>query len=340
MSLISVIVPVYNVEPYLEACLDSILSSTHRDLEVILVDDGSPDRCPEICDEYARKDDRIRVIHQENRGLVAARNAGIALATGEYLTFIDSDDMVSPVMYERMLSVMGQTGADMVCCEHDSRLENLLMECSTPAVPSALLETYDEQLAVLIAAPTIRSVTWSYCYIWNKLYRRERLTISFRNGFWSGEDLLFNWEYICNCRSMAILPEKLYFYRPNPKSIMSTYNSGVFSYAVARYGAAFINLWGHLEKNSPVRDNMLRSYIGVRAAYMAHGGLWRVYGAGLEKTFAEEVALARRLIRDHAEKVWRNKKDYSGRARIMVCLCRYFYPLWATAAKLSARGKK
>ena len=99
MSLISVIVPVYNVEPYLEACLDSLLASTHKDLEIILVDDGSPDRCPEICDTYAAKEPRIKLIHQENMGLIAARNAGMAQATGEYLTFIDSDDMVSPVMY-------------------------------------------------------------------------------------------------------------------------------------------------------------------------------------------------------------------------------------------------
>lgn len=340
MSLISVIVPVYKVEPYLEACLDSILASTHRNLEVILVDDGSPDCCPEICDAYAVKDPRIKLIHQENLGLIAARNAGMALATGEYLTFIDSDDMISPVMYERMLSVMEQTGADMVCCEHDSRLENLLMECDTPAVPFALLETYDEQLAVLITAPTIRSVTWSCSYVWNKLYRRERLTMPFRSGFQSGEDLLFNWEYICNCRSMAILSEKLYFYRPNPKGIMGTYNSGVFSDAVARYGAAFINLWDHLEKNSPVSDKKLRNYIGARAAYMAHGGLWRICAANRKASFAEEVARAHRLIRDHAGKVWRNKEDYSGRARMMVCLCRYFYPLWATVAKFSARGKK
>ncbi len=92
MRLLSVIVPVYKVEQYLSECLDSILASTYTKLEIILIDDGSPDRCPAICDEYARRDSRIRVIHQENRGLVAARNAGLAVATGTYIAFVDSDD--------------------------------------------------------------------------------------------------------------------------------------------------------------------------------------------------------------------------------------------------------
>ena len=337
MSLISVIVPVYNVEPYLEACLDSLLASTHKDLEIILVDDGSPDRCPEICDTYAAKEPRIKLIHQENMGLIAARNAGMAQATGEYLTFIDSDDMVSPVMYERMLSVMEQTGADMACCEFVTSLENLLLECGTPAVPTACLETYDDQLAVLITAPSIRGVTWSCSYVWNKLYRRELLTFPFRDGLPIGEDLQFNWEYIQNCRSMAILPEKLYFYRRNPRSIMATYNSGACSDTVVRYGGAFIDLWDHLEKNSPVRDEQLRRYMDARAAYMAHGGLWRICAAGQEDRFKEQATKARRLIRDHVWKVWRDKETYNRKVSAVMFLCRYCFPLWVLAARISGR---
>ena len=97
MELVSVIVPVYNVEKYLPECLDSILASTYSNLEIILVDDGSPDNSPQICDEYTLKDSRIKVIHQENQGLVAARNIGLASATGTYIGFVDSDDVVSPV---------------------------------------------------------------------------------------------------------------------------------------------------------------------------------------------------------------------------------------------------
>ena len=94
MDLISVIVPVYKVEKYLDKCVQSIVDQTYRNLEIILVDDGSPDNCPAMCDAWAEKDDRIRVIHKENGGLSDARNAGMAIATGEYIGFVDSDDWI------------------------------------------------------------------------------------------------------------------------------------------------------------------------------------------------------------------------------------------------------
>ena len=95
--LISVIVPIYNVEKYLARCVDSIVNQTYKNLEIILVDDGSPDLCPQMCDDYAEKDSRIKVVHKKNGGLSDARNAGMAVSTGEYISFIDSDDYVSPV---------------------------------------------------------------------------------------------------------------------------------------------------------------------------------------------------------------------------------------------------
>jgi len=111
MPTISVIVPIYKVEPYIRRCIDSILAQTYTDFELILVDDGSPDNCGAICDEYATKDSRIHVIHQENGGVSAARNAGIDIASGEYLTFVDSDDWVKTYFLERLLS----TPADLLC---------------------------------------------------------------------------------------------------------------------------------------------------------------------------------------------------------------------------------
>lgn len=97
---ISIIVPVYNVEPYLRQCLDSVVNQTYRNLEIILVDDGSPDNCGTICDEYAAKDKRIHVVHKENGGISSARNAGLAICKGDYISFIDSDDFVSPYFIE------------------------------------------------------------------------------------------------------------------------------------------------------------------------------------------------------------------------------------------------
>ena len=100
---ISVIVPVYNVENYLRRCVDSIINQTYKNLEIILVDDGSPDNCPVICDEYAQKDSRIKVIHKENGGLSSARNCGMDMATGEYIGFVDGDDWIESDMYKFLI---------------------------------------------------------------------------------------------------------------------------------------------------------------------------------------------------------------------------------------------
>ena len=107
---ISIIVPVYNIEEYLPRCIESILNQTYNNLELILVDDGSKDKSGEICDAYAKKDNRVVVLHKENGGSSSARNAGIAIAKGEYLGFVDSDDYIEPDMYEKMVAVIEKTG--------------------------------------------------------------------------------------------------------------------------------------------------------------------------------------------------------------------------------------
>ena len=114
--LISIIVPVYRVESYLSRCVDSLLAQTYQNLEIILVDDGSPDQCPQICEDYAKKEERIHVIHQENRGLSGARNAGIDVAKGEYLAFVDSDDYVSDDYIQVMYDAIKATGCAISQC--------------------------------------------------------------------------------------------------------------------------------------------------------------------------------------------------------------------------------
>lgn len=114
--LISVIVPVYNVEPYINKCIDSILSQTYKNLEVILVDDGSPDNCPKICDDYASIDNRVKVIHQKNAGQSIARNNALDICTGEYIAFVDSDDWIEPDAYEKIMEIMQRQDLDIVFC--------------------------------------------------------------------------------------------------------------------------------------------------------------------------------------------------------------------------------
>ena len=115
-ELITVIVPVYKVEKYLDRCVQSIVDQTYTNLEIILVDDGSPDNCPKMCDEWAKKDKRIKVIHKQNGGLSDARNAGLEKAKGKYVGFVDSDDYISPIMYEKLYKCIIDNQADMAMC--------------------------------------------------------------------------------------------------------------------------------------------------------------------------------------------------------------------------------
>lgn len=125
MELISVIVPIYNCEKYLRECIDSILSNSYQTLEVILVNDGSTDSSPAVCDEYSLRDSRIKVIHQKNTGPVGARNTGLAHAHGRYVAFADADDVVSSTFYEIMVNAMESTGADIAACEFCTKIEDL-----------------------------------------------------------------------------------------------------------------------------------------------------------------------------------------------------------------------
>ena len=130
--MISVIVPVYNVELYLEKCLDSILAQTYSDLEVLVIDDGSTDRCGEVCDRFAEQDHRIKEFHTENHGLSAARNLGLDQMQGKYVGFVDNDDWIEPDMYEMLFNIAEQTNADIVTCRFYKEYRNTTEESSGP----------------------------------------------------------------------------------------------------------------------------------------------------------------------------------------------------------------
>ena len=167
-TAISVIVPVYRVEKYLPACIDSILNQTFTDFELILVDDGSPDRCPAICDEAAERDARVRVIHQANAGLSAARNAGIEAAHGAWLSFVDSDDYIAPHFCEKLYQTAQRTNADCVMCS----VQNV--DESGKLIDSALMRVADEvKTGQEVLQKIGRDDVTPYLTAWNKLYRRK-----------------------------------------------------------------------------------------------------------------------------------------------------------------------
>ena len=209
--MISVIVPIYNVEPYLRRCVDSLLGQTHRDLELILVDDGSPDGCGAVCDEYAAMDGRVRVLHKPNGGLSDARNAGLQIARGELIAFVDSDDWVSPNYLERLHTALRQTGADICEC-------SWLKTVGETACPAAQGEVRvfapEEAMEQLIHDGEFRQ------HVWNKLYRREVIADIFFPKGKTNEDEFWTYQVFGRAQKVAKIPDVLYFYFQRPSSIM------------------------------------------------------------------------------------------------------------------------
>lgn len=239
-TAISVIVPIYRVEKYLPACIDSILNQTFTDFELILVDDGSPDRCPEICDETAKRDARVRVIHQANAGLSAARNAGIEIAHGEWLGFVDSDDYIAPQFYEKLYQTAQRTDADCVMCS----VQNV--DESGKSIDSALMRVADEvKTGQEVLQKIGRDDVTPYLTAWNKLYRRKLFnTLRYPAGR-QNEDVFVFAELFCQVQRAACVAEPLYFYRKRMGSIM---NSAVTLRNLDEMWA-YVNCFEHLQQN-------------------------------------------------------------------------------------------
>lgn len=212
MYKISIIVPIYNVEQYLHRCVDSILAQDYANIELILIDDGSPDNCGVICDEYAQLDSRIKVVHKKNGGLSDARNAGLAIASGEFIAFIDSDDWVASDYISTMLKYMIETGCDICECEvvkttgetkADTR-ENIKTTCyETVDALKALI--YDKQL---------------HQHVWNKLYRRDCLKEEFFPAGKTNEDEFWTYRVFGNANKVVKVEKVLYYYFQREGSIM------------------------------------------------------------------------------------------------------------------------
>lgn len=210
-SIISIIVPVYKVEPYIEKCLTSIKEQIFSNFEVILVDDGSPDKCGKICDEFAAADTRFHVIHQENCGISNARNNGIAIARGQYLGFVDPDDYIASDMYEKLYKEAIRTGAEIVICDH-FRVEDGKLIPRNSFDKNQIFTR--EDLMPKLADDTLTS------YIWCKLYKKELFDeVRFIEGY-NFEDLAIFHELVHRANKIAYLHESLYYYFINPKGLV------------------------------------------------------------------------------------------------------------------------
>lgn len=212
-ATISVIIPVYNVEKYLPACLDSLLSQSYSELEILLIDDGSTDSSGRICDEYAKKDYRIRVIHQKNGGAANAKNTGLRAATGKYLVFLDSDDYLEPDAYKYMLDRMMETDADVVQCAfrlvYVDESQDVVM-----AKEPAVYGTQDYLLQY--------TKDWTCGLLWDKLYRRELFQgILFEEGH-KIDDEFFTYQGMMNANKVLRDPKIIYNYRQRGSSVMKS----------------------------------------------------------------------------------------------------------------------
>ena len=208
---ISVIIPVYNCEKYLPACIESVCAQTYRNLQIILIDDGSRDKSGEICDTYARKDPRITVLHQENAGVSAARNAGLRIAEGELIAFADADDYLDADMYGFLLELMQTYDADIVHCGYRRVVSgNVELEQNSGEL---YLQNREEALFCMVAGKVF------HCGLWNKLYRCQMIEgLAFDEKLKINEDILFNFQAFSRARQLVYMDVPKYNYIAHPGS--------------------------------------------------------------------------------------------------------------------------
>lgn len=220
--MISIIVPVYNVEPYLNQCLDSIINQTYKDIEIILIDDGSSDHCGEICEKYAKEDPRIRVFHTVNNGLSAARNLGLKETRGEFVGFVDSDDWIEPNMYEVLHEKAFEFNADICECNFwfgTSPSNYIDLEDTVYRANESLTALFNNRICHVV---------------WNKIYKKELFdSVSFPEGR-NIEDISIMHLLIGKTDTVVTISDKKYHYRQRADSIRYTYSaSNLIDYADA-----------------------------------------------------------------------------------------------------------
>jgi glycosyltransferase involved in cell wall biosynthesis len=289
-SVVSIIVPVYKVEQYLDRCVQSIVNQTYKNLEIILVDDGSPDNCPAMCDDWAAKDSRIRVIHKENGGLSSARNAGLEMVTGAFLQFTDSDDWLEPEMIAYLIDLAERNEADVVRCGYFESYET--DEPDHPVGESRCVQPdVADQIIDLMNDGYLSGV------VWNKLYRRTVVgDVRYDPADGCSEDILYNFRVLSKTQKVIYGDKPLYHYAVRLDSITNNeFKPAAFSIIRAKHIIMEAHkddeqvepycLKGYLNSAMIVMNNMLSSgqcleyYPGLRAEILKYK--WTVWRSSL-----------------------------------------------------------
>lgn len=308
LPLISVIVPVYNVEGYLWRCVNSLLQQTYSNLEIILVDDGSTDNCPSLCDEFAKQDKRIKVIHKANGGLSDARNAGMKVMSGDYVSFIDSDDWVNIHFYEVLTDVMKKEDCDIVQCEREI-LHGEKGEFSS-AVTEYNVETYDAQnaLELLIDEEKFKQV------VWNKLYKRENICLEFRKGM-INEDEFWTYKVFGEAEKVAYIDAPMYYYFQREGSIINS------KYSLKRLHVieALVERYQYMREKYPMLTD--------KAAFSVYCACLYAYQMSIKYLDKEDKKKACEYIKGIVQQFYPSKKILSEKSVSM--------RVWAGCSKLS-----
>ena len=318
---LSVIVPVYKVEKYIHNCVDSILNQTFSDFEVILVDDGSPDRCGEICDSYASLDKRIKVIHQSNGGLSAARNKGIEIARGEIIGFVDSDDEISADMYEKMLQYLDDNQLDIVCADTYSVKNE--KKTFRPRYPEDKLFSRDEAINEILTGRLDNAAP-------NKIFKRSvigEIRFPFGRVY---EDVATVYRYIYRSKKVGYMCQPYYYYYKRPGSITkNNLNSK------GRYDC----FCGYKERVEFAEQHQLPclEQCKVQALETALSTLTAFYAMN-ERTDSEKYLDVTAFIRNHSEP--RFISQLSAKHRFLIYCFQHCPSVYKSYAFLSAWSKR
>lgn len=285
LELISVIIPIYKVEEFLDCCIRSIVDQTYSKLEIILVDDGSPDACPSKCDEWAQKDNRIRVIHKKNGGLSDARNAGMSIATGAYISFVDSDDWIAPDFYEKLYQSIVENNAQIAASGIVLAYSDYLQYDQS---------IYDRQVfSTEDALKTLINGRGFYAVAWNKLYQKSLFDgIEYPIGKLH-EDEFVTYKLIGKATRLVLCQKALYYYRQREGSIMQ-------EWSIRHLDA----LDAFFERNKFLADNYPKLYVGDKVTL-----LMTCVGFFRECNKLEDCQVEKERIRERSKKITFNIKE-------------------------------
>lgn len=265
MELISIIVPIYKVEEYLQRCVNSLRNQSYKNIEIILVDDGSPDGCPQMCDALAKEDGRIRVIHKENGGLSSARNAGIHVANGEYVVFVDSDDYIAEHMLEMMYQRITLDGTDLCICDFclvNEQGENIEKTEGQFPFENKILSKHE--FLKIVCSGSGKPNDWRMVPAWNKMYHKKLFAdCRFAEGrLHEDEFAIHHFAYACD--KISMISDKLYYYVQRENSIMSS------AFSIKRFDAAIAYYQRHQFLKGKGETELAKYVLGQLSEYLIH----------------------------------------------------------------------